>query len=70
MAHLGSPDSSWGNPPFGGSRVVGRVTRVGVGSLPGPEKRGGVAMKLVKRLALAVGSLLALVLAGAAHVKL
>lgn len=28
-----------------------------------------MAMKLVKRLAVAVGSLLALVLAGAAHVK-
>ncbi len=70
MAHLGSPDSYCVIPHLGGSKVLGRVTpRVGSGSLPRPEKRGGVAMKLVKRLAVAVGSLLALVLAGAAHVK-
>lgn len=43
---------------------------LGLGFFPDQMKRGGVAMKLVKRLAVAVGSLLALVLAGGAHVKL
>ena len=36
----------------------------------GLEKRGGVVMKLAKRLGMALGSLLALVLAGGAHWRL
>jgi hypothetical protein len=38
-------------------------------ALRGDTQKGGKAMRLVKRLAVAVGSLLALVLAGGAHIK-
>jgi hypothetical protein len=65
--HTGDPDSEPRCPPNRGQasegvphgRAVGKLARGGEGG----------AMKLIKRLAVAVGSLAALALAGGAHLR-
>ena len=66
----GSPDSGAVSPEWGSSAEK-RVTSPNRGGGDSrPETQGGrVAMKLVKRFAIAAGSLLALVLAGGAHFR-
>ena len=56
-------------PPYGELVLGKRRWTYGQGSRSLLTQREGVRMSLVKRLAVAVGSLLALVLAGGAHFK-
>lgn len=62
-----SPDSGTGVPPLGvGTRFRGDVKGRG---RPPYSGEGGGTVKLIKRFAIAVGSLAALVLAGGAHMR-
>jgi hypothetical protein len=65
--HKGDPDSKPQCPPNRGPASEGVPHGKAVGQLA----RGGEggAMKLIKRLAVAVGSLAALALAGGAHLR-
>lgn len=65
--HKGDADSEPGYPPNRGPASEGVPQGTDVGQLA----RGGEggAMKLIKRLAVAVGSLAALALAGGAHLR-
>lgn len=65
--HTGDPDSEPRCPPNRGPASEGVPRGRSVGQLA----RGGEggAMKLIKRLAVAVGSLAALALAGGAHLR-
>jgi len=60
----GTPDSGAVDPPMGG--LVHRTGDNERGGRP-PRRLGGGSMKVVKRLAVALGSLLALAVAGGAH---
>jgi hypothetical protein len=64
----GSPDSD-ADIPQAGNRPVGKGECPRWGGHFCPRRWREVAMKLVRRLALAAGSLLALVLAGGAHAR-
>jgi hypothetical protein len=67
VGHRGDPDSEPCCPPNRGPASEGVPRRRAVGQLA----RGGEggAMKLIKRIAVAVGSLAALALAGGAHLR-
>ena len=63
----GTPIVSPGVPRIGGQASEGVPHGRAVGQLAGDGEGG--AMKLIKRLAVAVGSLAALALAGGAHLR-
>ena len=65
--HKGDPDSKPQCPPNRGPASEGVPHGRAVGQLAGDGEGG--AMKLIKRLAVAVGSLAALALAGGAHLR-
>jgi hypothetical protein len=65
--HKGDPDSEPRCPPNRGPASEGVPHGRAVGQLAGDGEGG--AMKLIKRLAVAVGSLAALALAGGAHLR-
>jgi hypothetical protein len=62
---LGDPPPDGGPCSTRGIRSAGRATPAAVDKREG----GGKRMKLAKRLLVAVGSLLTLVLAGGAHIR-